>query len=113
MQVANGIVDTIGAAQTSAAPGAGTGLCTTTVQAGGLYELEITVNLSGTAETQLTNLRLRDNTTNLFTLLSVQGTTTFSVLRQANAGGNFNIQVIAAATAGSVYTLSILATRLA
>lgn len=103
--------DTVGNSQSSAAPGAGTGMCTVTVTAGGTYRLEITVNLSGTAETQLANLRLRDNTTNLFTLPSLQGTAKYAVERVANAGGNFNVQVIAAATAGSIYTIGMTATR--
>lgn len=104
----------IAGASSTTAPGA-----TTTVSnnaagvSGGIYRLDITINLSGTAETQLANLRLRSNGSNIATLASLPGSNRYQVERVTSLGGNFDIQTISAATAGAIYTVFFTATRIA
>lgn len=110
--VAGGIADTLAAASTQAAPGA------TTVQAAistppvGVYDVTVTISLTGTAETALTNLQLRQNAVVVATLPTISAQTiTMRFPRVTVAGGNIDIRTSAAATAGSVYTTTITATR--
>lgn len=95
------------------APGAGAPVCSVTIPTGGIYEIEVNIMLTGTAETNLNNGRLRvgDVTNQLIpTLTGVPFR-----FRIARAYIPDNSQVAfsagAAATAGAVYAAYICATR--
>lgn len=91
----------------------------------GLWEFDITINLSGTAETLLRNLNLRVGTTAVFSNLpTVPGTVPVKLVKRitnadiATAGGSgnpaaaaLNFRTNAAPTAGAVYTVSVRAIK--
>lgn len=109
--------DTTGNAASAAAPGVGVVVATVTPDAvlDGIYSARIIAELSGTAETQLANLRLRVGGVNKFPLPSTPGPapTVIEIDRlTVRAGQAVDVQAIAAATAGSIYTVTILLTRI-
>lgn len=109
-----GIEDTRATATYSGTPAAnGSTANLTGLTAGGVYEIEATIALTATAETQLLNLRLRNNGTPHSTIPTISG----QVLRlrwpRLTANGNIDIQAIAAATGGAVYNVMLQATRVA
>lgn len=112
------VADTAGNTASAAAPGAGAVVTTVTPDAAlsGEYSARISIELSGTAETQLVNLRLRVNAVNKITLPSTPGPAP-SVIEvdrvKVDAGQAVDVQAIAAATAGSIYTVTVLLTRIA
>jgi hypothetical protein len=108
--------DTAGNSASAAAPGIGVVVTTVTpdVALDGIYSARIIVELSGTAETQLANLRLRVGGVNKIVLPSTPGPAP-SVIEvdrlTVRAGQAVDVQAIAAATAGSIYSVTILLTR--
>lgn len=112
------VLDTIGqqslqASGTSAAPGAGAAVATITTPAQGMYRVRMTYQLSGTAETAVKNLRLAGATfTGDFPTIGTAITTVVVDNVSMDGAANLRAVAVAAATAGSVYTVTIVATRL-
>lgn len=107
---------TVGVGHTAAAPAGAASLATVTAPEDGVYSVRAYAILTGTAETQLTNLRLLVAGVNkINNLPSVPGfNTAIEIDRiQAKSGDNFVIAVGNAATAGSIYTTLLLLTRVA
>ena len=109
------VSDTFGGAASAVAPGAGAVVNTQNVADAGDYSAKITIEMSGTAETQLANLRLRVGGVNKITLPTTPGpaATTIEIDRISvpAAGTAVDVQAIAAATGGSIYTVTLLLTR--
>lgn len=86
----------------------------TTLTPGGIYEVKMFLALTGTAETNLRNVRLRQNGVAAIDLIpTLSGTNWLQIVSEVLVtGGNLDVQVIAAATAGSVYTTLLLASRI-
>jgi hypothetical protein len=105
---------TLGNANTAAAPAASAQLAKVTLTAAtaGPYKVVVSINITGTAETQLNNLRLRQNGVLVSVLPSVPGANQYVFERVDAAVGDLDVFVIANATAGSIYTTSVQATRL-
>lgn len=108
---------TIGQATSSAAPGAGASINATLVPDAGVYSARIIIELSGTAETQLANLRLRMNGAVVIAALPTTpgpAPTVIDLDRIVTDAPNRNVdlQVVAAATAGAIYTTTVLLTRI-
>lgn len=105
------------ASATVSAPGAGAVVAQIVAPPDGLYDVTVKVFLSGTAETALNNLRLRENGNTVFSgLPSITVATDWLELKFANVevnqgGGNLDVIAIAAATAGSVYSVVLIADR--
>jgi hypothetical protein len=81
----------------------------------GVYEVVVHVALTGTAETALTNLRLRENATVRRgpAFLSTIAMRIVIPQVEVNAGGgNLDVVAIAAATAGAIYNVTLIATRI-
>lgn len=111
------VEDTVGITSSAAAPGAGAVVATVTPNtvSPGVYSARIYIELSGTAETQLANLRLRNGAVNKIILPSTPGPAASPVeidriVVQANTA--VDVAAIAAATAGSIYTVTLLLTRI-
>ena len=85
----------------------------------GIYTVVVTIVLTGTAETALRNLRLRENANtvadNLPTLSASAGPVVlvFDQVEVNAGGGNLDVVSIAAATAGAIYNVVLQATRIA
>lgn len=100
------------------APGAGAAIATITAPPAGVYKVNVTIVLSGTAETALTNLRLRENAATIATALPSLSAAAgpvnlcFDRVEVNDGGGNLDVIAIAAATAGSVYSVVLQATRI-
>lgn len=122
-----GLEDTQHGSGTATAPSTATDILTTTPNVkAGLFEFEITISLTGTAETLTRNLNLRlgsAGTVLIAALLTVPGTNTYKIRRRftqsdiniANAGVvvqsvPINLRTVAAPTAGAVYTVAVRAT---
>lgn len=111
-----GIDDTLVGSGTAAAPTANTVIAVITAPPPGVYKVTVELTLTGTAETATANARLRQNTVAVATVPTIPGigATPPTVLpRVTVTGGNIDVQAIAGATAGSVYTAVITATRVA
>jgi hypothetical protein len=110
--------NTLTGAGTATAPGAGAAIASIAAPPPGVYKVCLTIVLSGTAETALTNLRLRENgntvATALPSLSAAAGPVnlTFDRVEVNEGGGNLDVIAIAAATAGAIYTVVINATRI-
>jgi hypothetical protein len=108
---------TIGLAATAAAPGAGAVVTSVVAPDAGVYSARIIIELSGTAETQMVNLRLRVGGVATVTALPTTpgpAPTVVEVDRVVTNAANLavDVQAIAAATAGSIYTVTLLLTRI-
>lgn len=111
-----GIDDTLIGQGTQAAPTANTVIASITAPPPGVYRVVVELTLTGTAETATANARLRQNTvavTSLPTISTVGATPPIVIQRLTVTGGNIDVQAIAGATAGSIYTAVISATRVA
>lgn len=95
-------------------PGAGVVIASVAAPAEGTYRACIVVHLNGTAETLLRNLRLRENGATVADLSSTPGSATYIIERfEVNqGGGNVDVVAIGLATAGAIYTVQILLTRI-
>lgn len=114
MQIPTALAQTLQAAATAAAPGAGSVLVSVAVPSAGNYRVSGVIVITGTAETQLVNLRLRQNAAVVGLVLpTVTGfVVPFEFERvEVTAAGNIDLQVVSAATAGSVYTANLVVTR--
>jgi hypothetical protein len=81
----------------------------------GVYEVVVHIALTGTAETALTNLSLRENAQSVATLPSLSTIAMRIVIPQIEVnpgGGNLNVVAVAAATAGAIYNVTLIATRI-
>ena len=98
-------------------PGAGAVLASISAPAAGTYDVTVMAMLTGTAETALRNLRLRENTTTvadaLPSLSSAGDWTTieFPRVEVNEGGGNLDVIAIAAGVVGAIYNIVLLATR--
>ena len=96
------------------APGAGATLAgTATDTDGGLYDVEILIALTGTAETQLRNIRLFAGATlaaDNLPSISALGWMSIKLRVELDPASSFGLVAIAAATAGAVYNVVLLAT---
>lgn len=111
-----GIDDSLIGSGTAAAPTANTVIAAITAPPPGVYRVTVELTLTGTAETATANARLRQNTVAVATLPTVPGigaTPPIVLPRVTVTGGNIDVQAIAGATAGSIYTAVITATRVA
>jgi hypothetical protein len=80
----------------------------------GVYEVAVHIALTGTAETALANLSLRENATSVANLPSLSTFAQRIEIPQVEVnagGGNLNVVAIAAATAGAIYNVTLVATR--
>lgn len=122
-----GVEDTQHSSGTATAPALGVDVAgTTAVITAGRWEFDVTVSMSGTAETLVRNLKLMLGTVQLVpNVLCVAGTFTYRFRMnitnaQIVAGGGvgspvavaLKLQAVAAATAGAIYTASIRATKI-
>lgn len=109
-----GIEDTKGITVTAAAPGATTTVTTlsglTTL---GVYRVRVVVALTGTAETAPVNLVFRQSAVQIIFLPTISGQIVTCEFPRVTltTGTTMDARTIAAATAGSVYTVQICATR--
>ena len=104
---------TLSAAGTAAAPGAGSAIATITAPAAGMYRVRMIYQLSGTAEAAVKNLRLAGTTfTADFPTVGASVIAVEVMNVSMDGAANLRALAVAAATAGSVYTVTILATRL-
>jgi hypothetical protein len=113
MQIPTASAPTLEVATSTAAPGATTAIATLAAPQPGSYRVRGTIIITGTTETQLVNLRLRANAVVVGTLLpTVTGLVVpFDFERVEVTAGNLDLQTVAAATAGSVYTVLLNATK--
>jgi hypothetical protein len=113
MQVPTATAPTLEVATSTPAPGATTAIATITSPQPGSYRINGVIVITGTAETQLVNLRLRANGVVVGNLLpTVTGLVVpFEFERVDLTAGNLDIQTVAAATAGSIYTVILTATK--
>lgn len=108
----NAVADTIGAIGTAAAPAAAAQAVGLVAVSGRVYKVRVIINLTGTTETALTNLALRQNAVVISSLPTISGTTqVIEVPRVTATGTTITVTVTATATAGSVYTVQIMATQ--
>lgn len=114
--------DTQGTTGSSVAPGAGAPIVSVSPDAaaaaiGGTYSARIIIELSGTAETQLNNLRLNINGVSKIAALPSTPGPAASVIEidRLYVPANASVQVVAvaAATGGAIYTVTLLLTRVA
>jgi hypothetical protein len=112
------IENSLSALGTATAPAAGSAIASIAAVniTPGVYRLDLYFQLSGTAETAVNNLQLNLNGAN-FTQAPSAGTNTtlqrFTVPRvYLNGTSAARVQAAANATAGSVYTVTLIATRL-
>lgn len=106
--------DTLKASGSAAAPGAGTGIAIIgSVPPAGIYEITVTLQISGAAETAALNWRLVANGIGLFDLPSAgQQLYTVTFRRVTLDGVNApRVNAIAAAAVGTVYAAALQATR--
>lgn len=118
MRTENTLVNT----GSASAPGAGADVAQIADVPSGIYEVEVIIALTGTAETSLRNLRLREGgrtiADNLPTLSGLGGPIHIKLPRvEVNPDAaddlvDLDVIAIAAATAGAVYNVVILATRI-
>ena len=98
-------------------PGAGAVLASISAPAAGTYKVTVMALLTGTAETALRNLRLRENgttTVDALPSLSAPGAWTeiaFERIEVNEGGGNLDVIAIAAGVVGAIYNVVLLATR--
>lgn len=110
--------DTLGDTRTTAAPAAFTVLAGLTGLPAGIYSARVIMQLTGTAEVALVNARLRHIvnavTTKFTTLPTISGlqlTLDFDRI-QVSEGASVDVANVAIATGGSIYTVTLLLTRL-
>ena len=110
--------NTLSATGSATAPGAGAAIATISAPPPGVYKVRLTVVLTGTAETALRNLRLRENgATVADTLPSLSASAgpvclEFDRVEVNEGGGNLDVIAIAAAAGGSIYNVALQATRI-
>jgi hypothetical protein len=107
--------NTLTAAASVVAPGAGAVIASIAAPPEGVYEVTVRVVLTGTAETALVNCRLRENTNTVANILTLTGIATVPTYNQVEVnagGGNLDVIAIAAATGGAIYNVAIQATRI-
>jgi hypothetical protein len=113
MLVSEIVTQSLSASGTAAAPGAGTAVATLTPPAG-TYKVSLIYQLSGTAETAVKNLRLSGTGTTFSADFPTIGTAVVTQIIDAvtmDGVGSLRATAVAAATAGSVYTATIIASR--
>lgn len=107
------VADTVGGAGSAGAPAAGSLVHGFVVLEPGLYSARIVLALTGAAEPQLANMRFRVGGVTKTVLPSTPGVSTIEIDRVlVNAIAFVDVIAIAAATVGSVYTATILLTRI-
>jgi len=114
MSQADFIAPTLSDTATAAAPAANAAVVTLTTPAKGTYQVAIDYLLDGTAETQRVNLNLRKGSTVVADLIT-PGT---AILVKADffeidldGATSLTVNAVANATAGSVYTVRLVADR--
>lgn len=110
----NGVANTLAAWATVTSGAANTVLATIVAPTPGLYDVTVTVILSGTAEVTPINMRLRENTNEVTQLPTITGVVTQFRLPRVNvSGGNLDMQIKGTTpTVGSIYTAILHATRI-
>lgn len=107
--------DTFHASGTAAAPTANAAIATLAAPGAGVYQIEVDLGLSSTAETAVQNAELRHGATVVgkvgFTTSSTPQKTLYQRVTVL-AGEAITVNATAGAIAGSVYTATILATRI-
>lgn len=105
--------DTLFGGATTPAPGAASNVCTVTVVTPGIYQLQIYITLTGTVETQNNNVQLVVPGGLVVGIPALSGVQLqYDVPRVfIKQTGLVAVKSVAAATAGSVYTAFICATR--
>lgn len=106
--------NTSGGGASTSAPGAGSQFVGVTPPAG-LYRVYVTYQLTGTAETQLANIRLKTKGATLISgLPSISAFVWSHTFDRVEADGTNPIQLVcvSAATGSSVYTGSIICNRI-
>jgi len=110
------IADALSNAVTSAAPAVNTVLASLTTPAKGEYIVRAFIFVSGAAETQPLNVRVRSGSTELCRLITAQNlldSTSDTFVVSVDGATNIDMQVVANATAATVYTSRLTATRTA
>ena len=100
---------------TAAAPAINTVLAVITAPPPGVYRVKAILSLTGTTETQLQNLRLRSNAVAVGDVLPTLSAKDLELEWDAVVvpAGNIDLQVVASATAGSVYNTQLFAYQVA
>jgi hypothetical protein len=100
----------------SAAPGINTVVAELVAPAAGTYSVKVTIALTGTAETALRNLLLRENGNTVMTQIPTLSGLIYTVELERveinEGGGDLEVATLAAATGGSIYNVILLATRI-
>lgn len=78
----------------------------------GVYRVEVQLLVSGTAETQGTNLRLRANSVVVGSIPTLPGERSMVWPRVTLTGGTFDVNTAAVATTGAIYTCQLRVTRI-
>ena len=110
----NGIADTLSHSGTATAPAAFQQIADLAPPAG-VYDVEATLILTGTAETKLQNVAMVNNVTIIGTLPSLTGQVITARYRRVTVAPGQSIYLFtsAAATAGAIYNGLLTATRIA
>lgn len=114
----------LAASGTQTAPTAGTAIATLAAPAAGTYEIQVWVAVAGTATTAAadsSNMNLKAGATTVAGLLpyncstagSVSAGGPYSFQRIMDGSTNLTVNAIANATAGTLYTALVIATRIA
>jgi hypothetical protein len=114
--------DSVGAGATAAAPGAGGVVATVAAPPTGYYRIEVWTGYAGTtAAAELTNMELRAGATVISRLANTASLNTtnanpavgpYTFYRNLNGATALTVNATAAATAASVYSAQIVATKL-
>jgi len=105
---------TIEAGGTATTPAAGATLASVTIPAGGgLYQVTVVIELSGTAETQTENAQLLIGASTVASPLpTISGqTVTINLPAENLAAGTLAVKTIALATTGAIYNVTLTATQ--
>lgn len=108
------MADTVASTGTAPAPGIGGLIVAATIIDPGVYHVRAYLLLSGTAETLAINTALRFNTVQKCRLITLPGPLICVEIERyfCSTIQNLDLTAVAAATAGSVYTGTILATKI-
>lgn len=107
-----GASDTAAASSSVTSPAAGAVLASLAGLAAGVYDVEVTVLLTATAETALRNVNLRSNGVEVAQLNSLTGQVLrYRFPRFRHTGGNIDMTAVAVGVVGAVYNTAITATR--
>lgn len=110
-----GIADTLATSGSLTSPAAFTAVTFLAAPPPGVYQVVALITLTGTNAAELLNLRLRQNGITVVPFLptlSGAGLIRMEFPRITVTGGNLNVETIGAGTPGSIYNVTLMATRI-